>query len=188
MSTPNPAEQPQQPGGYPPPATYPAANAYAPGQPGYQSIQPGYPPSQQVPVVPETPKRPWNVTLVAIIALLVGILDVAAGVAALLFRNEPRVQLEAGLNANNIAIYGGFVLIIGAIILLLSFGLFGGSRLSRGVIAFFAVLRISLSVIGVVLATTMNARSVFLFDIALSILVLLMLFAGTRTKNFFARG
>ncbi len=147
------------------------------------------PPQQpQQPIVPERVKRPWNVTLVAIIALLVGLIDVVAGVAALLFRNEVRVQLEAGLNANNIAIYGGVVLIIGAIVLLLSFGLFGGSRLSRGVIAFFAVLRIAISVIGIVLATTMNARSVFLFDIALSIIVLLLLFAGTRTKLFFARG
>ncbi len=153
-----------------------------------------YPPPAQQPQQPQLPitpgrvKRPWNVTLVAIIALLVGLIDVVAGVAALLFRNEVRVQLEAGLNANNIAIYGGVVLIIGAIILLLSFGLFGGSRLSRGVIAFFAVLRIAISVIGIVLATTMNARSVFLFDIALSIIVLLLLFAGTRTKLFFARG
>ncbi len=146
------------------------------------------PQQPQLPITPGRVKRPWNVTLVAIIALLVGLIDVVAGVAALLFRNEVRVQLEAGLNANNIAIYGGVVLIIGAIILLLSFGLFGGSRLSRGVIAFFAVLRIAISVIGIVLATTMNARSVFLFDIALSIIVLLLLFAGTRTKLFFARG
>lgn len=177
----NPAAAQPQPGVYPPPAAYPAADAYAQGQVGYQ-------PSQQVPPVPEAPKRPWNVTLVAIIAFLVGLLDVVGGVAALLFRNERRLQVEAGLSADNIAIYGGVFLIVGAIILLLSFGLFGGSRLSRGVIAFFAVLRIAFAVIGLVLATTMNARGLFLADIAFSAVVLLLLFAGSRTKAFFARG
>ena len=178
---PNPAPVQPQPGAYPPPAAYPAADAYAQGQVGYQ-------PSQQIPGAPQSPKRPWNVTLVAIIALLVGVLDVAAGVGALLFRNERRLQVEAGLSANNLAIYGAVVLVIGAIILLLAFGLFGGSRLSRGVIAFFAVLRIAFAIIGLVLATTMNARGIFLADAALSVVVLLLLFAGTRTKAFFARG
>lgn len=189
MSYPPPAGQPQpdspgQPqaaGAYPPPANYPAADAYAQGQVGY-------PPSQQIPNVPDAPKRPWNVTLVAIIAFLVGLIDVAGGVAALLFRNERQLQIESGLSATNIAISGGLFLIIGAVILLLSFGLFGGSRLSRGVIAFFAVLRIAIAVIGLVLATSMNARGIFIADIAFSTIVLLLLFAGARTKAFFARG
>ena len=115
-------------------------------------------------------------------------IDVAGGVAALLFRNERQLQIESGLSATNIAISGGLFLIIGAVILLLSFGLFGGSRLSRGVIAFFAVLRIAIAVIGLVLATSMNARGIFIADIAFSTIVLLLLFAGARTKAFFARG
>lgn len=169
--------QPAQPG-YPQPPTYQPTGGYPPPTAGYQPPQPNQAPA----------KRPWNVTLVAIIAFLIGLLDVAAGIGALLFRNEPRVQLEVGLSASNIAIYGGFLLVIGAVVLLLSFGLFGGSRMARGVIAFFAVLRIAFSVIGLVIATTMNTRTVFLVDIAISVLVLLMLFAGTRTKAFFARG
>lgn len=184
---PNDPNQPQQPtaaqppAAAPPPGAYPAAAAYSAGQVGYQ-------PSQQTPPVPTQPKRPWNVTLVAIIALLIGIIDVLAGVGALIFRNERRLQVEVGLTSTNLAIYGAVILIVGAIVLLLSFGLFGGSRLSRGVIAFLAVLRIALSVVGIVLATTTNARSAFTFDILWSVIVLLLLFAGARTKVFFARG
>lgn len=184
---PNDPNQPQQPtaaqppAAAPPPGAYPAAAAYSAGQVGYQ-------PSQQTPPVPTQPKRPWNVTLVAIIALLIGIIDVLAGVGALIFRNERRLQVEVGLTSTNLAIYGAVILIVGAIVLLLSFGLFGGSRLSRGVIAFLAVLRIALSVVGIVLATTTNARSAFTFDILWSVIVLLLLFAGARTKAFFARG
>lgn len=160
---------------YPPPAGQPQPNdAYLP-------------PAAVVPP-PVRPKRPWNVTLVAVIALLVGILDVLAGVGALIFRNERRLQVEIGLTATNLAIYGAVILVVGAIVLLLSFGLFGGSRLSRGVIAFLAVLRIALSVVGIVLATTMNARWAFTLDILFSVIVLLLLFAGARTKAFFARG
>ena len=167
--------QPQQPGTYPPPG------AYSPGQVGYQ-------PSQAIPPTPERPKRPWNVTLVAVLTFIVGVLDVAAGISALIFRNELRLQVELGLSANNIAISGAVVLVIGAVVLLLTFGLFGGSRLSRGVIAFFSVVRIALATVALVLATTINGRVGFLFDIVLSIILLLLLYAGARTKSFFARG
>jgi hypothetical protein len=183
MSYPPPAGQPQPevPGQPQPPGTYPPPGAYTPGQVGYQ-------PSQQLPPVSQKPKRPWNVTLVAVLTFIVGVLDVAAGISALIFRNELRLQTELGLSANNIAISGAVVLVIGAIVLLLSFGLFGGSRLSRGVIAFFSVVRIALAVVAIVLATTINSRVGFLFDIGLSIIVLLLLYAGARTKAFFARG
>lgn len=183
MSYPPPAGQPQPevPGQPPQPGTYPAPGAYTPGQVGYQ-------PSQQLPPVYQQPKRPWNVTLVAVLTFIVGLLDVAAGISALIFRNELRLQRELGLSASNIAISGAVVLVIGAVVLLLSFGLFGGSRLSRGVIAFFSVVRIALAIVAIVLATTINGRVGFLFDICLSVILLFLLYAGARTKAFFARG
>lgn len=155
---------------YPPPAS--PAPLPAPGQP--QASAP--------------PRRPWNVTLVAILALLVGLIDIVAGVALLLMRNDRSTQDAIGLTSTNIAVYGGVILIVGAIVLLLSFGLFGGSRMSRGVIAFFAVLRIALSVIGIVLTARTPLWGGYAFEIFLSIIVLMMLFAGARTKLFFARG
>jgi len=159
--------------------------------PPQPSVQPGYPQQPGVPQGPPVgaaPKRPWNVTLVAIFAFLIGLIDVAAGVGGLLFRNEVQLQEQLGLNSANIAVSGGVLLVIGAIILLLSFGLFGGSRLSRGVIAFFSVLRIALAVIGFILAIGSDIWSVFLVEIAFALLILAMLYAGSRTKAFFARG
>lgn len=187
MSYPPPAGQPQpetpgQPSTAPPqPGAYPPPGAYAAGQVGYQ-------PSQQLAPVQDTLKRPWNVTLVAILALFIGLFDILVGVAVLLMRNDRETQLSAGLSAANLAVFGGVVLVIGAIILLLSFGLFGGSRLSRGVIAFFAVVRIALAVVGVVLTAKAEFWGGYAFEIALSVLVLLLLFAGRRTKAFFGRG
>jgi len=154
-------------------------------------VQPGYPPQPGVPqgsFVVQAPKRPWNVTLVALLAFLLGLLDVAVGVGALLFRNEVQLQDQVGLNSANIAVSGGVVLVVGAVILLLSFGLFGGSRLSRGVIAFFSVVRIALAVIGLILAIGSNIWSAFLVEIAFALLILIMLYAGSRTKAFFAKG
>ena len=185
MSYPPPPEgQPSQPtpGQPAPPAgAAPASGAYTPGQVGYQ-------PSQQLPPVAQQPKRPWNVTLVAVITFLLGLLDIVGGVALLLMRNDRSTREAVGLSATNIAIFGGVILVVGAIVLLLSFGLFGGSRLSRGVIAFFAVLRIALAVIGIVLTARVALWGGYAGDIGLSIIVLLLLFAGARTKAFFARG
>ncbi len=145
-------------------------------------------PYSQQPVAAQPAKRPWNVTLVAIIALLIGLLDVAAGVAGLLYRNNVDLQENLGLNAANVAISSTVVLVVGAIILLLSFGLFSGSRLARGVIAFIAVVRIAFTVVGAILAVGWEIWGVFAVEFGLSVLLLLLLFAGSRTKAFFARG
>ncbi len=149
--------------------------------------QPGYPVTG-VPPVPVSAPRPWNVTLVAVIAFLLGLLDVAVGVGALLYRNEVQLQDQLGLNSANIAVSGGVILVIGAVILLLSFGLFGGSRLSRGVIAFISVVRMALAVVGLILAIGSDVWSAFLVEIGVGLLVLILLYAGNRTKAFFSRG
>lgn len=164
--------------------------AYVMSYPPQPPSQPGYPQSgaPHAALLPEAPRRPWNVTLVAILTFLIGLFDVAVGVGALLYRNDLQLQDQLGLNSANIVMSGGVLLVIGAIILLLSFGLFGGSRLSRGVIAFFSVLRMALAAIGLILAIGSNVWSVFLVEIGLAVLILIMLYAGSRTKAFFARG
>ena len=148
---------------------------------GYQ--QPvGYP---QPPPYPPEVRRPWNITLVAIIALLVGLLDVVGGVWLLIFRNETRYQEYIGLNASNMAVYGAFILIVGAIVLLVAFGLFGGSRLARGVIAFLSVLRIAISVVGILLTDNTTIWGGYFGEIIIAVIVLCLLYAGERTRLFF---
>jgi hypothetical protein len=162
------------------------AMSYPPQPPSQFGDPQSGPPQAALP--PEAPRRPWNVTLVAILAFLIGLFDVAIGVGALLYRDDLQLQDQLGLNSANVVMSGGVLLVIGAIILLLSFGLFGGSRLSRGVIALFSVLRIALAAIGLILAIGSNVWSVFLVEIGLAVLILIMLYAGSRTKAFFARG
>ena len=57
-----------------------------------------------------------------------------------------------------------------------------------GVIAFFAVLRIALAVIGIVLTARVALWGGYAGDIALSIIVLLLLFAGARNSRPSSRG
>lgn len=165
----------------PPPPPYPAVPAYSPGQVGYQPSQ------QPVPVV-TWPKRPWNVTLVAILSFIYGLVEVVAGVLLLIYRNEGSLQIDLGITATNVATVGAIGLVMGSIILLLSFGLFGGSRLSRGVIALFTVMRIAFAVVGLILGKTATSREGYAIEIFWSIILLLLLYAGARTKAFFARG
>lgn len=190
MSTPE--QPPQQPpagyppaGGYPPPGGYPPAAGYPQGQPGYP-----YPaqPAAAPPPAPAKAKRPWNVTLVAIIALLGGLIQVITGLAALLARNDLQLQAQTGWSPGSIATFGAINTVIGAIILLLSFGLFGGSRLARGVIAFFCVVHIAVYVVAIVLVQDSNLQIRGGWQIFWSVIVLILLYAGARTKSFFARG
>lgn len=156
---------------------------------GYPSVsQAGYPQAPYDAGIPQRPKRPWNITLVAILSLLAGLIEAVAGVAALFARNEYQLQADTGLSSGEIAIYGLVSLVIGAVILLLSFGLFGGSRMARGVIAFFSVVHIALALGGMFLVHTTNYRINLGWQIFWSLIVLILLFAGTRTKAFFARG
>lgn len=157
---------PSQP--LPPPGYQPPPSVYAPGPGGDPYV-----------------KRPWNVTLVAVLALIVGILDVLAGVGLLLFRNEINYQNNFGLNASNLAFYGAVVLVLGAITLLVAFGLFGGSRLARGTIAFLSVVKIALGVVGILLGNVAGVWGGYAGSIAIAVIVLCLLYAGERTRRFF---
>lgn len=169
-SNPQPNDSQGQPGA---PQPYPYQ--------GYQQPTNYSPP----PLYPPEVRRPWNITLVAIITLLIGVLDVVGGVWLLIFRNETRYQQYIGLNASNMAVYGAFILVVGAIVLLVAFGLFGGSRLARGVIAFLSVLRIAISVVGILLTDNTTIWGGYLGEIIISVIVLCLLYAGERTRLFF---
>lgn len=165
---------------YPP---QPPAGQYPPPQPpgGYPAGQ--YPPAGP----PASPGRPWNVTLVAIIALLIGLFDIAVGIVVLLYRNDAEFLYNTSLTPSEALTLGLVTLVVGAITLLLSFGLFGGSRLARGVIALLEVVRIAFGVYALIVAIGTTRLSAVI-EITIAVVVLLLLFAGQRTKAFFARG
>ncbi len=173
-----PPGQPQYP--QQPPAGQPQ---YVP-PPGYQYPQP----VQTAVVVEQEIRRPFGVTLVALLALLIGTFDVCVGIYLLLNRNSLTFQLDLGMTTSAILSTGAVYLVVGAITLMLSIGLFGGSRLSRAVIALLCVIRLALAVYVVIVSPSMNSRTSAAVSGLISILLLLLLFGGARTKRFFAQG
>lgn len=189
MSTvpPNPpvGDQPPPPQPTPPQPTpqQPYQQQY-PTQTGYPAAGAGYAPAGYQPAT-QPIRRPWNVTLVALLTLLLGILDVVAGVLMLVFRNNIQFAYDIAMTPQNIFYAGIGAIVIGAVVMLLGFGLFGGSRFCRGVIALICFLRIAVGIIVIIVALGSNTRIEAGVHALLSIVVLLLLFGGARTKRFF---
>jgi lysylphosphatidylglycerol synthetase-like protein (DUF2156 family) len=165
----------------PPPGSHPAS-----GQPTAEG-QPA-PAGQSVPGVPyniEKTKRPFKVTLVAFLTFLAGALDIVAGVLMLVYRNNIRFAYNIEMTPSNIFYTGIAAIVVGVLVVLLSFGLFGGSRLARAVVALVCFLRVAAAIVVVVVAVTQTARLDAVLQGALSVLVLLLLFSGAKTKRFF---
>ncbi|MGV1035441.1 MAG: hypothetical protein ACOYD0_00250 [Candidatus Nanopelagicales bacterium] len=200
MSTPQPpvGGQPQDPAQgqpqYQPPAQQPQyqqpqyqqpAPQYQQPTPQYQQPVAGY---QQPTHVPVEAKRPWNVSLLAVLALLLAALDIAIGLIVLLNRTDAQFVADSGTSKSNLTYFGIGFIIVGAITLMLSIGLFGGSRLARGVIALFCVLHIAAAIVVLIMSGSTNTRIAQSANALIAIIVLLMLYSGARTKAFFARG
>lgn len=198
MSTPQPpvGGQPQDPAQgqpkYQPPAQPQQYQQPQYQQPQYQQPAPQYQQPvagyQQPAQVPVKAKRPWNVTLLAILALLLAAFDIAIGLIILLNRTDAQFVADSGTSKSNLTYFGIGLVIVGAITLMLSFGLFGGSRLARGVIALFCVLHIAAAIVVLIMSGSTNTRIAQSANALIAIIVLLMLYSGARTKAFFARG
>lgn len=190
MSTPQPpvGGQPQDPAqGQPQPQYQPPAQPqqYQQPPPQYQQPVAGY---QQPAQVPVAAKRPWNVSLLAVLALLLAAFDIAIGLVVLLNRTSAKFVADSGTTKDNLTYFGIALIVVGAITLMLSIGLFGGSRLARGVIAFFCVLHIAAAIVVLILSGSTNTRIAQSANALIAIIVLMMLYSGARTKAFFARG
>ena len=76
-------------------------------------------------------RRPFLVTIIGIVMILVGLLQVGAGILLLSQRNDTTVLADANATTNELTSIAVTLLVIGAISVLLSFALLNGSRLAR---------------------------------------------------------
>jgi hypothetical protein len=131
-------------------------------------------------------RRPFLVTIIGIVMILVGLLQVGAGILLLSQRNDTTVLADANATTNELTSIAVTLLVIGAISVLLSFALLNGSRLARGLIGVLELAQIAGGVY-VLVKLDSSHQAAGIGQIAGALIVLYFLFGTEKAKSFFAR-
>ncbi len=136
---------------------------------------------------PKRAPRPWNVTLVAVITFIIGLLEVIVGIALVVAHASTSFQTRLGLSLTQILVAGIVLIVVGVVVVVVSFGLFRGSRMARAIIALLCVVRIVVCVGILFVSVSGVALNDAAIELVVAVVVLILLYSGLRTKVFFGR-
>ncbi len=129
------------------------------------------------------PTRGFLLTLIGVIGIIQGIVAVLGGIALLAERNDAGLQRNADVSDGTLAWTGTYLIIIGAITLVVAIGLLRGSSIARFVIAVIELFHIG-GGLYVLIAHDGAERWDGLAAILVALLVLWILFRA-RSEDFF---
>ncbi len=132
-----------------------------------------------------THSRPGTVTLVMVLAMIAGILNVAAGVFVIIDRHSNRIVFDSGSTPDELLWAGIFAIVFGLVYILLAGALGRGSRGARLVFGIVAVLNLASGIYAAV-AYSGEQRSSGIVAAVFSIVVLWLLYGTERDRDFFA--
>ena len=130
-------------------------------------------------------KRPVLVTVIGIIMIVVGLLQLGAGILLVSQRNDATVLADANVTTSELTSIAAALLVIGALSVLLAFGLLNGSRIARGLIGLLEVGQIVGGIYILVNLDNTNQAS-GIGQIAGGLIVLYFLFGTEKAKSYFA--
>ena len=117
-------------------------------------------------------ERPGGVTLVAVFIWISGAFNILGGVLALIFQNNPDVEVNLGGQVGSIT-YGIIAILLGIIVIAVSGGILNGSRGARILVTIVQVIAILGSVFAIFAYPATLWQSVINIVIALIPLILL---------------
>jgi hypothetical protein len=88
-----------------------------------------------------TGTRPGGVTLVAVFIWISGAINILGGVLALIFQNNPDVELSLGGRPGTIT-YGIIAILLGIVVIAVSGGILNGSRGARIIVTIVQIVAI----------------------------------------------
>jgi len=130
-------------------------------------------------------RRPVLVTLISLLLILTGVLQVLFGVIFVANRNDPNFLQDAGVDSSELTNLGVFLVIGGVVSVLLAFSLLRGSRVAR---AFVALVMLCQIAGGFYTLTALDSghRASGLGAIVGAVIVLSFLFGTQKARAFFA--
>ncbi|HEX2507365.1 MAG TPA: hypothetical protein VHK23_03510 [Miltoncostaeaceae bacterium] len=129
------------------------------------------------------PTRGFLLTLIGVIGIIQGILAVLGGIGLLAERNDAGLQRNVDVSDTTLAWTGAYLIIIGAITLVVAIGLLRGSNIARYVIAVIELFHIG-GGLYVLIAQDGTERWDGLAAILVALLILWILFRA-RSEDFF---
>ena len=133
------------------------------------------------------PSRPWNVTLVAILGMILSILGLLTSVAAIAASGNAMARADVGASRSVLLTIGIVGLIFAVLMFVLWLRFLKGSRVSRTLLAILVVLHIVLGFVAAGSAHTISGGLGYVFVPAFEVVVLILMFSGHRTSSFFAK-
>lgn len=130
--------------------------------------------------------RPVGVTLLSVLALLIGVTDVIAGLLFVFTRNNPEVKASAHTSAEVLLIAGVVFLVLGLVYLAVARGLWHGSNGSRIIVNVVAVINLAAG-IWLLTQSTGSTRLQAVVSILLAVILLLVVNSGRAKAYFLAR-
>ena len=131
-------------------------------------------------------KRPFLVTIISIVMIVVGLFQAIIGATVLAERNDATFLADADVTSSQATGFGIALLVIGVLSVLLAIGLLRGSRIARALIGLVEVAQIASGIYALVkLDSSRQASAVG--TIIGALIVLYFLFGTEKAKHFFAR-
>jgi hypothetical protein len=134
---------------------------------------------------PTTHERPGTVTLVMVLAMIAGILNIVAGIFVIIDRHSNRIVFDSGHTPDELLWAGIFAIIFGVIYVMIASALGRGSRLARLVFGIVAVLNLA-SGLYAAISYSGEQRSSGIVAAVFSVIVLWLLYGTERDREFFA--
>lgn len=134
-----------------------------------------------------TARRPVGVTIVGVLMIIAGALTVIAGILALVgAASGASADINGvGIGPAGFTATGIIAIIIGALNILLAFGILRGNNTVRVIVTILQVI----SLVGAVWALVSGTGTMWsnIQNIVIPIIIIALLWAGEKTKAFFAK-
>ena len=129
-------------------------------------------------------RRPFLLSLVTIVMIIGGLLQIIAGVVLIVFNGNSDLQSDSGESSGTLVMLGVIALLFGLIHIWFAGMLRRGSRFARAVVLVFEVLQI-IGAGWTLIALHSQYRVNAIITIAISLFVIWYLYGNQRSREFF---
>lgn len=127
------------------------------------------------------PKRPFGVTIVAALVIVSGVFDIIGGVVLLAMPSDADVAARFG-GAGMVVAVAVVSIVLGAIVLVVAYGLLRGNAVSRIIVTVLQVISLAGSIwSGIAAPATLSTE---ILSALLAIAILFLLWSGEATRYF----
>ena len=130
--------------------------------------------------------RPIGVTLLSLLVILIGVVDVIVGLLIILTRDSRSLETSAGASAETLLVIGIVYVVVGAIYLAVARGLWHGNNGSRVIVNVVAIINLA-AAMWLVTQSSANTRVQAAISIVLALVLLGIVNTGRAKAYFLAR-